>query len=60
MRLISVEEKWPNNKPEIVSEQELFSRGMAIECLGEKTVDGLTPIFCVNILGVHELHFLSQ
>lgn len=51
---------WPNNKPERVTEKQLAERGMAIECRGTPSPFGYTPVWCVNIFGVRELHFLTN
>jgi len=52
--------KYPNNKPKLVTEKQLFERGMAIECRGPSSLFGYTPIVCVNIFGIRETHLLAN
>ncbi len=53
-------QRWPNNKPTLTTEEELFKRGMAVECREPETLQGYTPVWCVNIFGVHEYHMLES
>lgn len=52
--------RYPNNKPKLVTENQLFERGMAVECRGPQSPFGYTPVVCVNILGIHETHMLAN
>lgn len=57
---MDIKNKWANNKPRVLTQEQLFSEGKAIQCEEPKNIFGFTPVWTINIFGVHEFHFLSK
>lgn len=50
---------WPNNRPIVTTEVQMAKRGMVLECVGPEDPFGRHEAWFVDILGRHEMHFIT-